>query len=73
MSYKGVPLEAARSRLSLSPAELDFSDATIVFDYQDYPLREAFGGVASGTAKGGRIRYDARDRSVGVGGVDGAT
>lgn len=71
MSYKGVPLEEARSRFSLSSAALDFSDATIVFDYRDYPLREAFGGVSSGTAKVGRIRYDARDRSVEVEGVEG--
>lgn len=71
MRYKGVPLESAECRLALSAAELDFSDGTIVFDYRDDAWREAHGGAVSGTAKIGRVRYDASARLVEVEGVEG--
>lgn len=71
MNYKGVPLNAAECRFSLSHRELDFFDGTIVFNYQKYGLREVYGGPAEGTAKVGRIRYNAGDKTVDVENVAG--
>lgn len=71
MNYKGVPVNAADCRFSLSHRELDFFDGTIVFNYQNYGLREAYGGPAEGTAKVGRIRYNAGDKTVDVEDVAG--
>lgn len=71
VSYKGVPVNHADCRFSLSHHELDFHDGTVVFNYQDYPLRKAFGGPDQGTAKVGRIRYDAPRHVVEVENVAG--
>lgn len=71
VNYKGVPLNAAECKLSLSHHELDFFDGSVTFNYQGYPLREAFGGPAQATAKVGRIRYDAASRTVEVENVTG--
>jgi hypothetical protein len=71
VSYKGVPVDSAECRFSLSHYELDFFDGTVVFNYQDYPLREAFGGPKQGTAKVGRIRYVAAQKTVEVEDVAG--
>ena len=56
-------MNSAECRLSLSHHELDFSDGTVVFNYQNYALREAFNGPKQGTVKVGRIRYDAPAKS----------
>lgn len=71
LSYKGVPVKSVECKFSLNHHELDFYDATVVFDYTDYPLRRAHGGPAQGTATVGRIRYDAKDKTVGVEAVKG--
>lgn len=72
VNYKGVPVNSADCKFSLSHQELDFFDGTVVFNYQNYPLREAFGGPKEATAKVGRIRYDAPSKTVEVENVTGA-
>lgn len=72
LNYKGVPVNAANCKLNLNHHELDFSEGTVVFNYTKYPLREAFDGPAEGTAKIGRIRYDAPNKTVEVENVAGA-
>lgn len=71
LNYKGVPVNAANARFSLSHHELDFYDGTVVFNYRKYPLREAFDGPDEATAKVGRIRYDAPDKTVEIANVSG--
>ncbi|MES2475413.1 MAG: AsmA-like C-terminal region-containing protein [Verrucomicrobiota bacterium] len=71
LNYKGVPVNAANCQYSLNHYELDFYDGTVVFNYANYPLRKAFNGPASGTAKVGRIRYNAPEKVVEVEGVRG--
>jgi hypothetical protein len=72
LNYKGVPVNSAECKFSLSHHELDFFNGTVVFNYQDYPLREAFNGPKQGTAKVGRIRYDAPTKTIEVENVIGA-
>ena len=71
-SYRGVPVDSAQCKMSLSSRALDFSDGTVVFNYQDYPLRKAFAGPASGTVHAGRVRYDASNKTVVVDDVVGS-
>jgi hypothetical protein len=71
VNYKGVPVDHADCKFSLSHHELDFYDGTVVFNYQDYPLRKDFNGPKQGTAKVGRIRYDGPSKTVEVGDVSG--
>jgi hypothetical protein len=66
ISYRGVPVEMAECRFSLSHHELDFFDGTVVFNYRDYPLRQAFDGPENGTTSVGRIRYVAAEKIVEV-------
>jgi hypothetical protein len=66
VNYKGVPLNSAKCRFSLSHHELDFFDGQVVFNYGDYPLRKSFGGPATGTASVGRVRYDSPTKTVWV-------
>ncbi|MFD2257129.1 hypothetical protein ACFSSA_10605 [Luteolibacter algae] len=66
LSYRGVPVKQANCSFILNHYELDFYDGSVTFDYTDYPLRKAYNGPASSTASVGRIRYDAKDKSVGV-------
>ena len=72
INYRGVPVNAANCKLKLNHYELDFYDGTAVFNYSKYPLREDFGGPNQGTAKVGRIRYDATSKTVQVENVHGA-
>lgn len=72
VSYKGIPVDSAECRFSLSHHELDFFDGTVVFNYQDYPLRKAFNGPKQATAKVGRIRYIGSEKMVEVEDVTGA-
>ncbi len=72
VNYKGVPVNLVECRFSLSHRELDFSDGTVVFNYQNYPLREAYGGPRQGTAKVRRVRYDAPSKTVDVEDVTGS-
>lgn len=72
VSYRGVPVNSAECQLALSHRELDFSEGTVVFNYQNYGLREAFNGPKQGTVKVGRIRYDAPNRIVEVEAVEGS-
>ncbi|KAB2643068.1 MAG: hypothetical protein DVB26_00655 [Verrucomicrobia bacterium] len=65
-SYRGVPVDSAQCKMSLNSRVLDFSDGTVVFNYQDYPLRKAYAGPANGTAHAGRVRYDATTKTVTV-------
>ena len=71
VNYRGVPVNSAECHLALSHRELDFSAGTVVFNYQNYPLREAFNGPKLGTVKVARIRYDSPNQLVEVEGVDG--
>lgn len=71
VSYKGVPVKSATCSFLLDHYALDFFDGKVVFDYSDYPLREAYDGPATGTAKVGRIRYDGASMTVGVEAVTG--
>lgn len=72
VNYKGVPVNSAECRFSLSHHELDFFDGTVVFNYQDYPMRKEFDGPRQATSKVGRIRYDAATKTVEVEDVTGA-
>lgn len=71
VDYKGVPIHAAECKFALSHHELDFYEGTVNFNYQNYPLREAFDGPKQGTAKVGRIRYVAATKTVDVENVQG--
>lgn len=71
MNYKGVPVNSAECRFSLNHHELDFFDGTVVFNYDNYALKEAFNGPAQGTAKVGRIRYEGASKTVQVEDVAG--
>ncbi len=71
ISYRGVPVKSANFSFNVSAEELDFRDGSVTFDYTDYPLREAFGGPAEGTAAVARIRYDAGEHTVTVADVVG--
>lgn len=70
-NYKGVPVNAANCKFSLNHHELDFYDGTVVFNYENYPLRQAFDGPREATAKVGRIRYDAPNKMVEVEAISG--
>lgn len=72
LDYKGVPVNSAACKFSLNHHELDFHDGTVVFNYSNYALHKAFNGAAEGTAKVGRIRYDAPNKVVEVEDVRGA-
>lgn len=72
LNYKGVPLNSAACKFSLNHQELDFHDGTVVFNYSNYALHKTFNGAAEGTAKVGRIRYDAPNKIVEVEDVRGA-
>lgn len=72
LNYKGVPVNSAGCKFSLNHQELDFHEGTVVFNYSKYSLREDFGGADEGTAKIGRIRYDAPSKTVEVEDVRGA-
>jgi len=71
LTYKGVPVNSAGSKFSLNHQELDFHDGTVVFNYSKYALHKAFNGAAEGTAKVGRIRFDAPNKLVEVEDVRG--
>lgn len=57
VNYLDVPVDSAECRFSLSHHELDFFDGTVVFNYQDYALRNAFKGPKQATCNVSRIRY----------------
>ena len=71
LSYRGVPVVSAGAHFSVNHDELDFWDGDVTFDYKDYALRRAFSGPKRGSAKVGRIRYDAATKTVGVEDVKG--
>ena len=71
MNFRGVPLESAACDLKLNHHELDFTNGTVVFNYNDYPLRDAFNGKNTGTAEIERIRYDGAEKIVEVVNVRG--
>ncbi len=71
LNYKGVPVIFAKCDFNLNHYELDFYDGSVVFDYSKYPLRKSFDGPNQGTAKVGRIRYDAPNKVVEVENVTG--
>ncbi len=72
LDYKGVPVNSAGCQFSLNHQELDFHNGTVVFNYSKYALRDAFDGASEGTAKVGRIRFDAPNKTVEVEDVRGA-
>jgi len=72
ITYRGVPVDSAECKMSLNSHELDFSKGTVVFNYQDYPLRKAFAGPASGTIHAGRVRYDGAAKTVVIEDVAGS-
>ena len=71
MNFRGVPLESAACDLKLNHQELDFSNGKVVFNYDDYALRNAFNGKSTGTAEIERIRYNAPEKIVEVVNVRG--
>ena len=71
LAYKGVPVNSAGCKFSLNHHELDFYDGTVVFNYSKYILHKTFNKAAEGTAKVGRIRYDAAEKVVEVEDVRG--
>ncbi len=71
LNYKGVPMNHADCKFSLNHHELDFYDGTVVFNNENYALRNAFEGPKQATAKVGRIRYDAPNKLVEVEAVTG--
>jgi hypothetical protein len=72
VNYRGVPVNSAECRLALSHHELDFTAGTVVFNYQNYALRDAFNGPKQGTVKAGRVRYDAPNKMVEMEDVTGS-
>lgn len=72
LNYKGVPVNSASSKFTLNHQELDFHDGTVVFNYSKYALHKTFNGASEGTAKVGRIRFDAPNKIVEVEDVRGA-
>ncbi|MCX8496852.1 MAG: hypothetical protein ORN51_11785 [Akkermansiaceae bacterium] len=71
LNYKGVPVNSANCKFTLNHHELDFYSGAVAFNYSKYPLREAFGGPETGTAKIGRIRYVDSSKSVQVEDIHG--
>jgi hypothetical protein len=65
-------VNSAACQFSLNHHELDFYDGTVVFNYSKYNLHTTFNGAKEGTAKVGRIRYDAVQKIVEVDDVRGA-
>ncbi|NJM38566.1 MAG: AsmA-like C-terminal region-containing protein [Akkermansiaceae bacterium] len=72
MNYRGVPVNSADCRFSVSHPELVFSDGTVIFNYENYPLCKAFNGPNDATAKVGRIRYISEKKIVEIEDVRGA-
>jgi hypothetical protein len=72
VTFKGVPVEMAKCSFALSSHELDFHNGTVIFDYTDYALREAFQGPGKGTVSVGGIRYNAGEKQVHVDDVEGS-
>ncbi|MCX6874998.1 MAG: hypothetical protein NTW21_14495 [Verrucomicrobia bacterium] len=72
VTYRGVPVDSAKCEMALDHHALDFSKGTVVFNYQDYPLRKAFAGPTSGTIHAGRVRYDSDRKTVTVEDVAGS-
>jgi hypothetical protein len=72
ISYRGIPANAAQCKFNLNHYELDFYDGSATFDYAKYSLRKAFSGAESGSAKIGRIRYNAPEKLIEVENVRGA-
>ncbi len=71
INYRGVPVNHADAKFSLNHHELDFYEGSVVFNYDNYALRDAFDGPRQGSVKIGRIRYDAPEKVVQVEGVAG--
>jgi hypothetical protein len=71
VTFKGVPVAMASCSFDLSHHALDFHSGTVVFNYDNYGLRNAYGGPNRGTTKVGRIRYDPEPRHVEIEGVEG--
>jgi hypothetical protein len=71
LAYRGVPTRHASCGFSLSHHELDFFDGEIEFNYDDYPMRNAFNGPGSGNLTVKRVRYDAADKSVSIDSLEG--
>lgn len=70
-SYKGVSINRADCKFSVSYHKLEFYDGAVDFDYTDYPLRKSFEGKTSGTAKVPRIYYDRATKAVHIEKVSG--
>jgi hypothetical protein len=72
VNYKGVPVVSAECAFTLSHYELDFNKGKVVFNHDDYALRNAFGGPNQSTANVGRIRYVSADKLVEIDDVTGS-
>jgi len=72
VNYRGVPVNLAECRMSLSDRELDFTNGNVIFNYQNYALRDAFNGPKQGAVKVSRVRYDCTANMVEVEDVAGA-
>ncbi len=71
LNYRGVPVNSAGCKFSLNHHELDFYEGTVAFNYSNYALHKTFNGAEEGTAKVGRIRFDAPAKVVHVEDVRG--
>lgn len=70
-SFRGVPIRSASCKFELDHAHHSYHDGAIEFDYTDYPLRNSFGGPASGSATVGRVFYDHPKRMLEISNVTG--
>lgn len=69
--YRGVPIKSASCDFDLSAQQQLYSNGTITFDYNDYPLAIEHDGPRQGTARFDHIRYTHANRLIHVKGVDG--
>ncbi len=64
VSYRGVGLTSMETSLSVSSAQMDFTDGTIIFDYADYPMAKRFEGPENGTLTYQSVRYARGDNNT---------
>jgi hypothetical protein len=71
ISFRGVPVHSAFTKMALDHDALDFTEGKVDFDYTDYAMRKAHGGPMSGKGTVGRVKWDHDSSSIIVEAVDG--
>jgi hypothetical protein len=71
VTFRGIPVAMAKCNFALSHYGLDFFGGTVVFNYENYALQNAYGGPNRGTTKVSRVRYDPEQKHVEIEGIDG--